>query len=83
MILSSVTNIGGKLEWFSSERGRNGDVTLYTFKSASYRHLIYMYSLFCLLSAVPTSLSALIAVQSAIKLPFLEKEWIFQCVISM
>ena len=55
MILSSVTNIGGKLEWFSSERGRNGDVTLYTFKSASYRHLIYMYSLFCLLSAVPTS----------------------------
>ena len=55
MILSSVTNIGGKLEWFSSERGRTGDVTLYIFKSASYRHLIYMYSLFCLLSVVPTS----------------------------
>ena len=55
MILSSVTNIGGKLEWFSSERGRNGDVTLYTFKSDYYRRLIYMYPLFCLPSAVPTS----------------------------
>ena len=43
MISSSVTNIGSKLEWFSSERGRNGDVTLYTLKSASYRRLMYMY----------------------------------------
>ena len=55
MILNSVTNIGGKLEWFSSERGRNGDVILYTFKSAFYRRLIYMYPLFCLPCAVPTS----------------------------
>ena len=50
MISSSVTNIGGKLEFFSSERGWNGDVTLFTFKSASYRQLMYMYSYFVYLA---------------------------------